>query len=95
MKYYILVDPDRPTKCKLGVTRDETKRIRAYRTSSPQCYFLKVYKDIDIKHEKRILDIMRELFIVDREYVHCHPDIVVRIVDEYFREIELGPIAQW
>ena len=37
--YYIMVDPDKPDKCKLGITTDPSSRIKAYKTAAPNCYF--------------------------------------------------------
>ena len=30
--YYIMVDPDKPDKCKLGITTDPGSRIKAYKS---------------------------------------------------------------
>lgn len=92
MQYYIMVDPDKPNKCKIGITKDYTNRIRSYRTAAPQCYFHSVYNiDASVKlHEKRILSILSEIVTVDREYVHCDPTIVQNIVEGYFCDINMA-----
>jgi len=84
--YYILVDPDKPNKCKLGITKDTAQRIVAYRTAAPQCSFVKVYNNVEKFHEKKILDILKDTFRVDREYVHCNPLLVKNIIDNYFED---------
>ena len=89
MYYYLLVDPDKPTKCKVGVTKDPKQRIRAYKTAAPQCFFHKVYNDIDRQHEKRILEELRGHARVDSEYVHCHPHMVQNIVEGYFLDHDI------
>ena len=82
--YYIMVDPDKPNKCKLGITNNPYNRIRAYKTANPNCYFLATYTIPDKIHERRILDLLKDRFTVHREYVHCHPDLVKNIVESYF-----------
>jgi len=84
--YYILVDPDKPTKTKIGITSDHNRRIKAYKTAAPSCYFLQVYA-VDSKiHEKKLLDLLRDRFVVQSEYIHCHPTIVKNIVEGYFTD---------
>jgi hypothetical protein len=82
-----MVDPDKPNKCKVGITKNPDQRIKAYRTASPQCYFLSVYTDIDKHHEKRILELLRDIAMVDREYVHCSPTLVRSVVEGYLEDI--------
>lgn len=82
-----MVDPDKPSKCKVGITKDPTQRIKAYRTAAPNCYFSNVYSDVEHKHEKRILDILKDIFKVQSEYVHAEPRIVQNIVEGYFNDI--------
>ena len=89
VKYYILVDPDKPNKCKLGITKNEKQRIRAYRTAAPQCYYYSIYDNVEKIHEKKILDLLKDRFIVDREYIHCHPKIVQRIIEGYFTDKDI------
>lgn len=85
MQYYIMVDPDKPNKCKIGISKDTTQRIKAYRTAAPNCYMLNVYDIPNAKlHEKKILNLLKEQFRVQSEYVHCHPSIVSNIVEGYF-----------
>jgi len=82
--YYIMVDPDKPFRCKLGITRNPQQRIRAYKTANPQCYFFSLYEIPDSQHERRILSLLKERFVVRREYVHCRPELVKNIVESYF-----------
>lgn len=82
--YYILVDDDKPTKCKVGITSNPDQRIKAYKTGSPNSRFLKVYKNIERYHEKRILDLLKDIAKVQSEYVHFHPSLVKNIVEGYF-----------
>lgn len=79
-----MVDPDKPNKCKLGITQDPTQRIKAYRTAAPQSFFFKVYESFDKRHEKRILSLLKEIVTVDREYVHCSPSFAQNIIEGYF-----------
>jgi len=80
------MDPDKPNKCKVGVTKNETQRIKAYKTAAPNCYFLKVYENVDKKHEKRILEELRGVAKVQSEYVHCSPQFVQNVVESYFTD---------
>jgi len=82
--YYLLVDPDKPKKCKLGITINPKQRLRAYRTAAPSCYFKKLYPNFNRVHERPILDVMRDVAMVQSEYVHFHPDLVQNIVEAYF-----------
>jgi hypothetical protein len=86
--YYILLDPDKPNHCKVGITKNLKNRLRAYRTASPNCSFFYTCKLHDIKHEKRILDILSDTFTVRSEYVHCNPHIVKNIVESYFDDLK-------
>ena len=79
-----MVDPDKPNKCKVGITKDPSQRIRSYKTANPGCYFAAVYKDIDKYHEKRILDLLKDVAKVQSEYIHYHPRMVQNIVEGYF-----------
>jgi hypothetical protein len=89
MKYYIMVDPDKPNFCKLGITTDPLQRIKAYRTAAPDCYFKKVYDIPDTIHERRILSLLRESFKVNRETVLCNPTIVQNIIEGYFTDVDI------
>lgn len=82
--YYIMVDPDKPNKCKLGITKNPKQRIRAYKTAAPNCYFLSTYKIPNKLHEKRILELIKDVFRVESEYVHCNPALIKNIVEGYF-----------
>lgn len=87
--YYILVDPDKTNKCKLGITKNPEQRIRPYRTSNPDCYFHKIYT-IDSKyHEKAILAIIKNIFTVKSEYIHGSPNIVQNIIEGYFDDHDI------
>jgi hypothetical protein len=82
--YYILVDPDKENKTKLGITKNPQQRIKAYRTAAPSCYFKKIYKIPHKSHEKRILEEIRSAgFSVHSEYVHAHSDLIQNIVESY------------
>ena len=81
--YYIMVDPDKPHRCKLGITGNPASRLRAYKTAAPSCYFLKTYSIPDRCHESRILSVLKDRFRVVSEYVHCRPELVRNIVEGY------------
>lgn len=83
------MDPDKPTKTKLGITKNPSNRIKAYKTAAPGCYFQKIYELPDSVHEKKILDILKDRFKVESEYVHCHPQIVQNIVEGYLIDHQL------
>lgn len=87
--YYILVDPDKPNRCKLGITKNPKQRLKAYRTANPQCSFLKVYTIPDKLYEKKILDILKDCFKVQREYVYASPSIVKNIIEGYFLDQDI------
>ena len=87
--YYILVDPDKPNKCKLGITKNPDQRLRAYRTAAPSCYFLKVYPNFDKVHEKKILDLLKDIAKVRSEYVHFNPSLVQNIVESYMTDHDM------
>jgi len=79
-----MIDPDKPHRCKLGITGNTVSRLRAYRTANPSCYFYSTYIIPDRVHERRILELLRDRFTVRSEYVHCHPRLVRNIVESYF-----------
>lgn len=87
--YYIMVDPDKPTKCKVGITKNPSQRIKAYKTAAPQCYFQRVYSNIEIVHERKILDLLKDVATVQSEYVHFHPKLVQNIVEGYFDDNDI------
>ena len=89
MKYYILIDPDKSNRCKLGITKNPAQRLRAYRTANPDCYFQKIYDIPDIIHEKRILNIMKDVFTVRSEYIHGSPRIIQNIIEGYFDDNDI------
>lgn len=84
-----MVDPDKTNRCKVGISKDPDKRIKAYRTAQPQCYFLTIYKDVESTHEKKILELLKDVARVDREYVHYHPEMVKNIIDGYFVDLDI------
>ena len=92
--YYIMVDPDKPHRCKLGITGNTVSRLRAYRTANPSCYFYSTYIIPDRIHERRILELLRDRFTVRSEYVHCHPRLVKNIVEGYFMDQEISFLVQ-
>lgn len=85
---YILLDPDKPNFCKIGISTNPTNRLKTYRTASPNCSFFKTYPINDKIHEKKILNILKDTFIVRSEYVHCNPHIVHNIIESYFDDIK-------
>lgn len=85
-----MVDPDKPQKVKVGITINVQQRIRAYRTANPQCYFFALYKDFDKSHEKKILELFKDMFRVDSEYIHCRPDIAKNIIEGYFVDNDIS-----
>lgn len=85
-----MVDPDKPSRCKLGITKNPQQRLRAYRTAAPQCFFYKLYDDVDRLHEKRILEIIKDIVHADREYVHCTPLFAQRIIEGYFSDVGIS-----
>ena len=89
MFYYILVDPDSPGRCKLGVTKNPDQRIKAYRTGSPNCHYLVVYDGVDKKHERRILDMLRDILTVRGEVVYGSPSMIQNHVEGYFTDNEI------
>ena len=78
---YILNDPDKPTRCKIGITINPEQRIRAYRTANPQCKFSYITEIENKRFEKEVLYHLKGQFRVDSEYVHCNPIIVQNIVE--------------
>jgi hypothetical protein len=84
-----MVDPDKPQKCKLGITTDPSSRIKAYKTAAPNCYFLHTYSIPHRMHEKRILEIVRKVAKVQSEYVHCSPSLIKNIVESYFLDNDI------
>ena len=88
--YYIMVDPDKPDKCKLGITTDPSSRIKAYKTAAPNCYFLHVYAIPHREHEKRILEIVKKVVRVQSEYVHGTPSLIKNIVECYFSDNDIS-----
>ena len=86
-----MVDPDKPNKCKIGISKDSTQRLKAYRTAAPNCYMLEVYYNVpDTKvHERKILSMLKDVFKVQSEYVHCPPALVKNIVEGYFQDNDI------
>ena len=78
-----MVDPDKPTKCKIGITTNPDQRLRTYRTAAPQAVYLKLYKVPEKYHERCVLELLKDRFRVDSEFVHCHPKLVQNIVEGY------------
>lgn len=88
--YYIMVDPDKPNKCKLGITQDPPGRMRAYKTAAPNAYFLQTYVIPDRSHERRILETIKKVARVQSEYVHCAPAFVKNVVESYFLDNDIS-----
>lgn len=89
MFLYILVDPDKTNKCKIGITKNLKQRIKPYRTANPDCYFKVSYVIPDKSHEKRIIDLLKDVFQVRSEYIHGSPKIVQNIIEGYFDDHEI------
>ena len=87
--YYIMVDPDKPNKCKLGITTDPLNRIKAYKTAAPNCYFMETYTIPHRMHEKQILAVVKKVAKVQSEYVHCTPHLIKNIVESYFLDNDI------
>jgi hypothetical protein len=86
---YILVDPDKKDRCKVGITRNVYERIKAYRTAAPNCKFANVYNIPASYHERRILDLLRDIAIVQSEYVHLDHEMVAKVVEGYLKDNNL------
>lgn len=82
--YYVLNDPDKPNGCKVGITKNPEQRIKSYRTAAPNCSFIKVFKNVEKYHEKRILDLLKDIYTVQSEYVHASPKMVLNTIEGYF-----------
>ena len=80
---YVAIDPDRIHGCKVGVTKDPSKRIKAFRTSSPRMSMYKTWEVPDRVHEKQILDLLRDVFELRSEWVYGYPSLVANIIDGY------------
>ena len=78
---YIMVDPDKMNRCKVGITKNPEQRIRAYKTANPKCYFSYVSAIKNKYVEKTVLYELKGAFVVDSEYVWSNPIIVQNIVE--------------
>jgi len=83
------MDPDKGHVCKVGITKNPDNRLKAYRTSAPNCYYYGLYTIPDKIHEKKILDMMKDRFTVRSEVINCNPAIVKNIVESYFTDNEI------
>jgi hypothetical protein len=89
-----MVDPDKPSKCKVGITKNKEQRLRAYRTAAPKARF-DLFEEIPAKyHERVIIDILKDIFVVDREYIHAPPQIVMNVVEGYLIDIHSDHVNQ-
>lgn len=88
--YYILRDPHKTNFTKVGITRDPASRIRSYQTASPQCGYQAVYALPHRRHEKKILELLKDIAHVDREVVHLPPQLVQNIVEGYFQDNDIS-----
>lgn len=86
---YILVDPDKPSKCKVGITKNPDQRIKAYRTANPECFFSVVYSIPDKRHEKQVISLLKEIFTVRSEYIHSSPKLVQNIIEGYLDDNDI------
>ena len=78
-----MVDPDKPNICKIGSTNNLERRLKEYRTASPQAFFSKTYKIHNRSHEKKIIEILKDIVPVDRECVRTGSEMVERVIDGY------------
>jgi len=81
-----MFDPDKPSKCKVGITINIEQRLRSYRTASPQCTFTYTTEIPNKRFEKEIHELLKDTILLDREYVHCNPTIVQNIIEGYMTD---------
>jgi hypothetical protein len=86
---YIMVDPDKKDRCKVGITKNVFSRLTSYRTANPDCAFFKVYNIPAAHHEKRILDLLKDVGTVRSEYVHLNPEFVAKVIEGYLKDCDL------
>lgn len=84
---YILTDPDKPHRCKVGITKKPDQRIRAYKTANPQCKFSFIREIPHKRIEKEVLYHLKGVFRVDSEYVWSNPTIVQNIIEGLFDDL--------
>jgi hypothetical protein len=89
VKIYVMVDPDKKHGCKVGVTKNEHQRIKAFKTSSPNAKMLKVWDVPSREHERQIHDLLRDVFTSKGEWFYGHPSLVVNIIDGYLIDNDL------
>lgn len=87
--YYVLFDPDKDHVCKVGITTNPTNRLKSYKTAAPRAFYYGLYNLPDRRHERQILDLMKERFTVRSEVVYCNPHIVKNIVEGYFMDNDI------
>lgn len=88
--YYILLDPDKKDRCKVGITKNPKQRLSSYRTANPDCYYDVVYMIPDSNHhEKEILSLLKDVCIVKSEYIHGVVSVVRNIIEGYFDDCKL------
>lgn len=85
---YILQDPDKTSKCKVGITVNLNQRLKAYRTACPQCVFMYTTVIDSKRREKEVLSLLKDTINVDREYVHCNAEFVKRIIEGYLQDVK-------
>lgn len=85
---YILDDPDKKNKCKIGVTKNPKQRLRTFRVAAPNCNFYKLYTVPERRHEKNILSIFKDITTVHNELVSCSPEFATRVVDSYIGDLD-------
>lgn len=83
-----MYDPDKPNHCKVGITSNIPARLKAYRTACPNCTFKKIYNLPAKHHEKKILDLLRDITTVHNEYVHSNFEVVSRVVEGYLKDLK-------
>lgn len=87
---YILTDPDKPHRCKIGITKNPDQRVRAYKTANPQCFFSYITEIPNRRVEKEVLYQLKGAFRVDSEYVWSNPRIVQNIIEDVMEGVAEG-----
>lgn len=93
MFLYVLEDPDKLNRCKVGITKNPDQRIRPYRTSNPDCYFYKIFRIPDNNyrfHEREILTLLKDVFKVRSEYVYGSSKMISNIIECYLEDNDIS-----
>lgn len=89
---YVMVDPDKPSACKVGRTKDPAERIKAYRTGAPKCFMYAVFTiPAGTTHsrrlEKQILSHLKDIAFVHSEYVSLAPSLVKSVIEGLISDV--------